>query len=218
MNTTATTFFSEEEKDILQEMMNIAFGKAAADLAEVIDIYVILSAPHVNVLRTIDIPEYISAGITDYNYDRISIVEQNFWGKFKGSAFLVLPAGVEKTLISMLKAGNDDYSEEDTGDVIEKGIFVEVGNILIGACVGKISELLGDVVTYLPPTLVVDKHPRNFIPGKLFAPDKLAIVLKTVFRFTEEEEEIGGFLFLVISDESAKWLREALSAFLEQYE
>lgn len=213
MNTTESAFFSEEEKDILQEMMNIAFGKAAADLAEVIDIYVVLSVPKVSILRTIDIPEYISFGIDDY--DTISVIEQNFCGKFNGYAFLVLPSGVERTLIPLLKGGGD-LPEDDPGNVMKKGVFVETGNILIGACVGKIAELLGDVVTYMPPVLVVDKQPRNIISEKLFPPGQMAIVLKTVFRFTEEE--IGGFLFLVISDKSAKWLRKALSAFLEQYE
>ena len=44
--------FSEEEKDILQEIMNIAFGNATADLAEVIDIYVLLSVPDIKVIRS----------------------------------------------------------------------------------------------------------------------------------------------------------------------
>jgi len=39
------TMITEEETDILQEIMNIAFGRAASDLAEYIDIFVILSVP-----------------------------------------------------------------------------------------------------------------------------------------------------------------------------
>ncbi len=43
---------SEEERDILQEVMNIAFGKASAELAELIDIYVVLSIPDIKLLQT----------------------------------------------------------------------------------------------------------------------------------------------------------------------
>ena len=32
---------TDDERDILQEVINIAFGKASADLAELIDIYVV---------------------------------------------------------------------------------------------------------------------------------------------------------------------------------
>ena len=51
--------FSDEERDILQEVMNIAFGKASAELAEVIDIYVVLSVPNIKPLKTAEVPQYI---------------------------------------------------------------------------------------------------------------------------------------------------------------
>ena len=46
---------SDEERDILQEVMNIAFGKASAELAEVIDIYVVLSIPDIKLLQTAEV-------------------------------------------------------------------------------------------------------------------------------------------------------------------
>ena len=56
---------SDEERDILQEVMNIAFGKASADLAEVIDIYVVLSIPDIKLLKTAEVPGYIESEIDD---------------------------------------------------------------------------------------------------------------------------------------------------------
>jgi chemotaxis protein CheC len=80
-----------EETDILQEIMNIAFGRAASDLAEYIDIFVVLNVPYIKLLQASDLPPYINKEIKDY--DKVSVVEQNFWGKFKGSAFLIFPSG-----------------------------------------------------------------------------------------------------------------------------
>lgn len=206
--------FTNDEKDILQEIMNIAFGKAAADLAEVINIFVVLSVPYVKVLKAAELPEYIRSEIRDLSH--ISIVEQNFWGNFKGSALLVFPAGAGKELISLLDADHETSVESGSIDLLEQETLMEIGNILIGACVGKLTELLGDMVNYSPPKVIIENHSLDIIPGNLFTPDYTAIVMKTVFRFAERD--INGFLFLTTSPESIAWLKESLHAFLAQYE
>ncbi len=204
---------SAEETDILQEIMNIAFGRAAADLADFIDIYVILSVPYIKLLRAVDLPRFINTEVKDF--DKVSVVEQNFWGKFKGAAFLIFPAGSGKKLINMLDGGAESF-ESDPIFELEKETFREVGNILIGACVGKIAELLGDIVTYSPPRVVIEKSHRGVVPDNLFNPDNLAIVLRTLFEFNEKN--VSGYLFIVTSQESFVWMKEALYKFLEQYE
>jgi chemotaxis protein CheC len=204
---------SEEEKEILQEIMNIAFGKAAADLAEVINIYVVLSVPHIEMLRAQELPEYLKRQIN--NYERISIVEQNFWGDFKGSAFLVFQASAGRELIAIFGDETGPFASE-SADALEKETLMEVGNILIGACVGKLAELLKDSVTYSPPRVVTENTPNDAIPASLFDPSASAIVLKTVFSF--EERNVNGFLFLVTSHDSIIWLKKSLVTFMEQYE
>lgn len=207
------TMITEEETDILQEIMNIAFGRAASDLAEYIDIFVILSVPYIKLLRSHDLPPYINAEIKDY--DKISLVEQNFWGKFKGSAFLVFPADSGKKILSLLD-GSDEYFESDPLNELEKETFREVGNILIGACIGKIAELLGDVITYSPPRVVVERSQRSAIADTLFTPDYLAIVLRTMFEFNEKN--VSGYLFIITTEDSFSWLKTALHEFVAQYE
>ena len=202
-----------EETDLLQEIMNIAFGRAASDLAEYIDIFVILSVPHIKLLQAIDLPSYINKEIKDY--DKVSVVEQNFWGKFKGNAFLVFPSGTGKRIISLFDSG-DDFFESDPTHELEKETFLEVGNILIGACIGKIAELLGDVTTYSPPRVVVENSLRGIVYDNLSDPDNLAIVLRTVFEFNEKN--ISGYMFILTKQESFAWLKTALHKFLEQYE
>jgi chemotaxis protein CheC len=202
-----------KETDLLQEIMNIAFGRAASDLAEYIDIFVILSVPHIKLMQAFDLPAYINNEIKDY--DNVSVVEQNFWGKFKGNAFLVFPSGTGKRLITMFDGG-DEISKSNPINELEKETFLEIGNILIGACIGKIAELLGDVISYSPPRVVVDKSIRGVVYDNLYDPDNLAIVLRTVFEFNEKN--ISGYMFILTKQESFAWLKTALHKFLEQYE
>jgi chemotaxis protein CheC len=209
-----TKDFSEEETAILQEIMNIAFGQSASDLAEVIDTHVVLAVPFIKIMKVPELPGYIKEHIKDYK--QISIVEQKFWGKFKGDALLIFSSGSGKELINMLQT--DDKQGMDSGpvDILERETLMEVGNILIGACVGKLAELLHDVVTYTPPLVLVEKEYDEAISSGHYDPDKTAIVLKTDFTF--ESGNVSGFLFLVTSNESLKWLRDSLQIFIDQYE
>ncbi len=202
------------ETDLLQEIMNIAFGRAASDLAEFIDIFVILSVPQIKLLQAYDLPAYINNEIMDYDQDRVSVVEQNFWGKFKGNAFLVFPSGTGKRMISLFD-GRDEYFESDPSHELEKETFLEIGNILIGACIGKLAELLGDVTTYSPPRVLVEKSLHGLYEN-LLDPDSMAIVLRTVFEFNEKN--ISGYMFVLTKQESFAWLKQALHKFLEQYD
>jgi len=203
-----------EEKDVLQEIMNIAFGVAAAELAEVINIFVVLSVPYIQVLRAWELPEHIRSEVG--GRESVSIVEQDFWGEFKGNALLVFQAEAGKELAFMLNGGDTSIFEPGTTDRFESEILMEVGNILIGACVGKLAELLGDVIQYSPPRVLVENQANDALPQNLFDPGCSAIILRTMFRFNDKD--IGGFLFLVTSHESIGWLKGALANFMAQYD
>lgn len=213
MNTSqADNVFSKDEAAILQEVMNIAFGKASADLARVIDIRIVLNVPHVELLKADGLLERIKEETKVY--DTISIIEQNFWGKFTGSALLAFPTTASKGLISLF-----DEEEDESSPMLEKETLLEVGNILIGACVGKVAELLDDIVSFSPPRLnphvIINNLSEEAVSPKLDDPETAAILMKTVFQF--ENKDISGFLFLVASQDSMKWLKAALNNFMEKY-
>ena len=210
----STKNITDEEVTILQEIMNIAFGQSASDLAEVIDTHVVLAVPFIKVMKVTELPDYIKEQVKEYK--QISIVEQKFWGKFKGDALLIFSSGSGKALIHMLQPDDERGMEQGPVDILERETLMEVGNLLIGACVGKFAELLRDVVTYTPPLVLVEKEYEEAISSGHYDPEKTAIVLKTDFRF--ETGNVSGFLFLVTSNESIKWLRDALQLFIKQYE
>ncbi|HDH05526.1 MAG TPA: chemotaxis protein CheC [Nitrospirae bacterium] len=214
MNIQTESMLTDEEIEIFQEIMNIAFGKSAADLADVIDTHVVLSVPYIRIMHVTALPDYFREHVKDYK--NISIVEQKFWGRFKGDALLVFSAGAGKELVSMLQHEEKSGFESDPVDILERETLMEVGNILIGACVGKIAELLKDVITYTPPMIIMEKYSCDAIYDSQYNPDGTAIVLKTDFSF--DNGNVSGFLFLVTSQESIRWLKDALRIFIEQYE
>ncbi len=206
-------FLTQDEREILQEIMNIAFGKSAADLADVIDAHVLLSIPFIKSMQVPELPEYIRSHVKDYK--QISIVEQKFWGKFRGDAILVFSSGAGKALIKMLQSEESKSYNSEPIDILESETLMEVGNILIGACVGKLAELLKDIVSYTPPMVLVEKEYSEAISSGVYDPDKKAIVLRTDFSFNNGN--VSGFLFLVTTTDSMMWLRDSLQTFMDEY-
>lgn len=208
------SIFSQDEASILEEVMNIAFGKASADLADVIDIRILLNVPMVEVLRAGDLLQRIKEETKVY--ETISIIEQNFWGKYTGSALLAFPSTASKGLVSLFD--EDDDSPENS-PVLEKETLLEVGNILIGACVGKVAELLDDIVSFsqprLIPRVIIDNFSSDTVTQKLDDPGKYAVLMKTVFHL--EDKDISGFLFLVSNQKSMEWLKTALHNFMDKF-
>ena len=206
--------FENEEKDTLQEIMNIAFGNAAADLASVIDIYVRLSVPEVEILESRNLPDRIHTLTKPYT--DVKIITQHFWGDFQGLGLLLFPKHNTEDLFSIIE-GHDEESRENPhlAAALENNMFMEVGNMLIGACVSKLAELLGTVVTYSPPLIVNNSLAEQGGLASLFAVSQKVIMLKTVFQF--DKKDVSGFLMIVTSDESLLWLKKALRDFLAQY-
>lgn len=202
-----------EEQELLQEIMNIAFGQAAADLAEMVDIFVVLSIPEVRLIQAEVLPAFLADAMP--GQDRISLVEQGFWGQFKGHGYLLLPSGATRELVSLL--GNSDLDATPGLPLkdLEMETLLEVGNILIGACVGKLAELLEDTVSYAPPRVAQEYTHGDIHMQDLWEPGSTAIVLKTLFRFSGRN--VSGLLFLVTNQDSIHWLRKALAGFLGRY-
>ena len=216
MNTAKTeSGFSQDDAAILAEVMNIAFGKASADLARVIDIRIVLSVPHVEIIQADGLLPRITEDASAY--DTISVVEQNFWGKYKGSALLVFPSDAGRILVNLF-----DDEAPATGSInplLEKEALLEVGNILIGACVSKVAELLEDAVSFSPPRLIprvtMDKISKETVSSRLDNPQDSAVLMKTVFHF--EDKDVKGFLFLIADQDSMKWLKTALNNFVAKF-
>lgn len=213
-NSDYSDIFSDDEKEILQEIMNIAFGNATADLAGVIDIYVVLSVPKIQVISIGNLPDYLRNTLNASGKTRI--VDQRFWGDFNGSGFLVFPTTAGDDLIGLLEDKSIDDFQAKTGEMVEREVLTEIGNILIGACVGKMSELLNTFVTYSPPRVITENENECDHLVDQFDPDQPAIVMKTVFKF--KQKDVNGFLMILTNQESIGWLRKSLHEFMESYE
>lgn len=210
----ASSLLSPLEKDALQEIMNISFGQAAANLSDVINLYVTLTVPHIDVLRFDGVLPLICKDIAGTN--DMGMVKQFFSGKFSGSSVLIFPHGEGKKLLKLFDENNDDSTYDFDVDVLEKETIIEISNIIMGACISKIAELLKDVVSYSPPRYYTQDEIYSALEGAFAGNEAFAIFFKTTFHF--KEFDASGFLFLISDQNTLVWLKKAIDDFLRQYE
>lgn len=201
------------EKDALQEIMNISFGQAAADLSDVINLYVTLTVPHIDILRFDGVIPLISKDIADNN--DMGMVKQFFSGKFSGSSVLVFPHGEGKKLLRLFDENADYSTSAYDVDILEKETLIEISNIIMGACISKIAELLKDVVSYSPPRYYNQEQIHDALEGAFAGKECFAIFFKTTFHF--KEFDASGFLFLISDQSILEWLKKAIDEYLSQY-
>ncbi len=209
--------FSELELDALKEFINIGFGRAAGELSEIMNLHVMLNVPDVAILRAGEVGSFIGGDIKDHK--DYSIVEQFFIGNFKGVSFLVLPFNEGKRLMNIFSEYDDSMIESYGLDVLQQETLIEIGNIIIGACVGSFAELLKGSVSYLPPKLFKSDL-ASFVPEKIISGDEgsenqLLVSFKTIFRF--EDHDVMGYLFMVSHSDALEWIRKSIRNFLDEY-
>lgn len=180
---------AQDELDTLQELMNVAFGKAGADLAQALELGVGLTVPAAQVMPAVLLRYYVGAELKGEG--RVAVLEQGFQGDLQGSAFLVLP--------------------EATGE--EK--LRRMGEVLVRGCVQRLAELLGSVARFDEPRLAVEGRKEAAARADVFRKDQPALILGTAFHL--DAPAATGHLFLATSAGSMLWLRGALARFLAQY-
>ena len=209
----SSQLLSPLEKDVLQEVMNIAFVQAAADLSEVVNLYVTLTVPHINLLDYKEILPYIQQEI--HGSTDMSMVKQFFSGSFSGASVLIFPHGEGNKLLHMFDA---NFASNDAGydiDVLEKEILIEISNIIMGACISKIAELLGDVVNYSPPRYFAQNQILDTLEAAFAYKTSFAIFFKTVFHF--KDFDASGYLFLICDPSALEWIKKSIDDYLKQY-
>lgn len=202
------------ERDALQEIMNIGFGRAAADLADILGIHVILSIPHIAVMATDEVMAYIHREIPDTS--DMSMITQFFSGKLNGASYLVVPQGEGLKLLRLFDEETNLADQPHDLALLQRETLLEVGNIIIGACVGKIAEMLGDTVSYAPPRFFAREMIYHSLEEGLGGDSSFALLFKTVFAF--ESDNVNGYLFLVSNPNVMAWLKSSIDAYLSQYE
>ncbi len=190
------SILNEEQRDALQELMNISMGQAADALARLISTRITLS-----------IPRIVSA--TPAEFVVMFNAEQTYW--FTRQSFLGGANGEVLTLLS--KEGCDVLADALDYDLpltesSRSELILELANILAGACLSGFTNQL-DLKTKLNmPTL----YQPNFLDVSKYNWDSTLLL---EVDFLVESAHFESRVLICLDERSVTALLERLQQFLE---
>ena len=136
---------SEDQRDCLQEISNVAMGQAGDHLARLLDAFVVLSIPHVEIMS----PKDIAMAAQAIDSDSVSGVCQGFIGDgISGEALLLFNDTSFEDLAALM-----GYPGE-VDEVCQRELLIDAANILNGALLKGIAEQLDIEFGFGPPAIL----------------------------------------------------------------
>lgn len=195
---------SEDQRDSLKELVNIAFGRAAASLSDLTGRRVYLNVPNV---RIYPISE-LAPSIESFLQGEVATVHQIFRGQLSGNAMLVLDYGAAVSLCSLLMERRVPLDRLDGSD---REALTEVGNIILNACLGTFGNLLQVHISFLVPRLHVQSL-AALLDSISIDTEELHYALVITTGFQLMDSSVGGHLVVVLGVTSLERLINALAS------
>jgi len=190
---------TEDEKDVLQELMNVAYGNATAVIAEMLDAFATLSIPKIKIMKTSELLKHFQERKkTSYFFS-----SQSFMGHFSGETAFFIDQESARNLALHLELEDD----EDLNDAI-----LELTNVLTSSLTTKLAGEMGAEISFAPPSitmLCLDKIQES----ETFKQYSQVIVIETELKF--ENQQINAEIYILTKDGSIQWLKKQLNAILE---
>ena len=121
-------------RDALQEVSNIAMGKAGDLLARLLDVFVLLPIPNVNTLESSELHMTLTSIANNAN---VSAVSQGFISSgIAGEAIIIFHDASFSDMAKLLKY------QESQDDLIQIEVMNDISNILIGAFLNGLADQL----------------------------------------------------------------------------
>ncbi|WP_067052760.1 chemotaxis protein CheX [Methanofollis ethanolicus] len=177
-----------EDIDAIKELVNIGVGRAAAMLNEITCSHITLQVPTLQVigLDELDRVDGLSGP------QSAATVKIDFRGFFTGTTALIFPPESAAALVMAITGEEEDQPELDA---LRTETLMEVGNIFINGVMGSIGNVLGQQITYTPPTYVEDTI-ANIARATRFDPDERVLLANT--RFFVEEINVEGVIAMIL--------------------
>jgi chemotaxis protein CheC len=198
---------TEQQRDALQEIANLAMGQAATRLARLLDTFIELSVPRVRVVRVEEAAQTLRemTGIDE----SVTAVRQGFRSDITGEALVICRSSGVGNLCTLV---NDPYIHSAYESVSQTELMFDVANVLTGACVSSIMNQLDRTPIFSAPGLLGEQIALEDV----FQADVLAwkIALLLEVNFALEDQMFRAHLVMLMAEDSIRRMHEALNAIL----
>ena len=197
---------TEDEKDCLQELMNVAYGSATAAITEILDAFAKLSIPKIQIINSSELKSYLSKELNLEVEHLVSLQQIN--GTLCGENMFVIDKQSAKNIAYKFGLEEDEVNDEEIADVV-----LEITNILSSSTISKLAEDIDTNVSFSAPTIKtlnsIDQLKNLFISKY-----EKVIIISTQLKF--EDLDINAELFIFTTDNSILYIKEKLKKILDE--
>ena len=198
---------TEDEKDCLQELMNVAYGSATAAITEILDAFAKLSIPKIQIINESELKTYLSNELNLEVEHLVSLQQIN--GTLCGENMFVIDKQSAKNIAYKFGLEEDEVNDEEIADVV-----LEITNILSSSTISKLAEDIDTNVSFSAPTIKtltsIDQLKNLFISKY-----EKVIIISTQLKF--EDLDINAELFIFTTDNSILYIKEKLNKILDEF-
>ena len=191
--------------DILAEMFNIGIGKSASLLSEIINKKILLDISRFNIFFDCDLNEKnIEKFLSKVTDGTLMVSSIEFEKKITGEANLIFPMDKMRAFINLcLNQESVVCENENNFTDVDIDIIKEIGNIVLNALIGEISNFLNVSLNYSLPK--VRFFCKDFFKLKIENKKDSCIILLYV-TFIIDETDIQGAIIVNLNLNSLKEL------------
>ena len=197
---------TESQRDVLTELINIGYGRAAGALSELTGYRITLEVPKVAIHAIEETTELLREVISG----DVASVNQVFSGPVAGHALLLLDEPAALLLTELL---TDEKIPARKLDSSVREVITEVGNILLNACLGVFGNQLKVQVTFSVPRMNVDSI-EGVLHSITVRDQELRYALMIHMRFQLRAKNVSGYMIIILGVTSL----ERLLTELKQWE
>lgn len=203
------SLLTENQRDCLQEIANVAMGQSADHLARLLDVFVVLSIPRVSLLTPNDIAMLLQSLQAEQSGEQqLSGVCQGFiGGGIAGEALLIFNGTDYRDLATLLRY---DANAEASA---RNELLMDTTNVLGGACLHSLATQL-DTHFSLGPPILLGEHldlTKTLKERELNWQNALVIEI----NYTIEDHKVNCDLLLVISENCIGGLLQKLDYLID---
>lgn len=192
---------TEKEKDALTEVLNIGYARAAAALSDLTGHRITLSVPDVTIHRV----DRITPTLQEVVDGEVTCVNQMFGGPICGNAILLFDKSAALILTELLT----NVRPKNLLDQTAQDVVVEVGNILLNACLGSFGNLMSVNIKFTVPQLQVDQVAQVLKSIRIHG-DSFDYAMMVRTRFDVRASKLSGFLVILLGVTSLELVLESL--------
>ena len=198
---------TEDERDCLQELMNVAYGSATAAITEILDAFAQLSIPKIQIINADELKDYLSS---ELNLDVEHLVSlQQINGTLCGENMFVIDKESARNIAYKFGLEEDEVNDEEIADVV-----LEITNILSSSTISKLAEDIDTNVSFSAPTIKTITS-MNQLNNLFISKYEKVIIISTQLKF--EDLNINAELFILTTDNSILYIKEKLNKILDEF-